>query len=832
MSAFELIQKNFYQFIRANLTEDTYCLFNTEDDGGKGWQNFLEEREGFSEYWKALGTGRKIYEEDEPDVRGYVNLPFISDFFRRYHGREVFELQFRCYIEGKYSPVHFAVAAAENYSDDQQNVYILIRPVGKKFTEDYVQFDDLLRGLSENYSAIYYVDFEHNKIYPFRINPEIEEKFGAFFRTNPTYEAAIDAYIEAVVEEPDKEEMTAVTRYAFLKEQLKDVLAYSHEYRVRRNGRELVFRFKVSNLKGIGELRHAVIGFSDVSSEKAGDFSVYQSRNKILIVEEDAAERRLLTDILSPMFEIITAENGEEAMEVLDKSHSDIAVVITALEMSVKNGADLIRNMKRVRQYNSIPVIVATDSGSHESGQVAEMEARCLEMGAADFIIRPFNPKIVCNRVRSTIQLKESASILRSLEKDSLTGLYTKEFFYRHVEQVLNNFPNEKYVMWVTDIQGLKVINEKYGIEVGDEILRIQASNSDQLDGFICGGRIEGDKLAALVLESALPIIKEVSRYADMKLPLPIPNVVIKNGVYRIHNIVAVRPQGMYDRALLAMQKIKDTYGVNFAEYDDELRKDLLVQRQVVEEAEIALKEHQFVAYYQPKFDLHSGRTNGAEALVRWIHPELGFMSPGVFIPVFEKNGFIRNVDFYVWEAVCKDLRDWKERGMRIVPISVNVSRRDFEDEQLADKVIALLDKYQIDRKDFHIEVTESAYSDNPQRISKIVRTFHDNGFVVELDDFGSGYSSMSALSDLDLDVMKLDTSLIHKDDPNSDRNVLEFSMQLAKMLRLKTVAEGVETEAQVDRITSLGGDFIQGFYYSKPLPKDKFEEYLKNEAK
>jgi EAL domain-containing protein (putative c-di-GMP-specific phosphodiesterase class I) len=271
---------------------------------------------------------------------------------------------------------------------------------------------------------------------------------------------------------------------------------------------------------------------------------------------------------------------------------------------------------------------------------------------------------------------------------------------------------------------------------------------------------------------------------------------------------------------------------VNFAEYDDELRKDLLVQRQVVEEAEIALKEHQFVAYYQPKFDLHSGRTNGAEALVRWIHPELGFMSPGVFIPVFEKNGFIRNVDFYVWEAVCKDLRDWKERGMRIVPISVNVSRRDFEDEQLADKVIALLDKYQIDRKDFHIEVTESAYSDNPQRISKIVRTFHDNGFVVELDDFGSGYSSMSALSDLDLDVMKLDTSLIHKDDPNSDRNVLEFSMQLAKMLRLKTVAEGVETEAQVDRITSLGGDFIQGFYYSKPLPKDKFEEYLKNEAK
>jgi EAL domain-containing protein (putative c-di-GMP-specific phosphodiesterase class I) len=183
-----------------------------------------------------------------------------------------------------------------------------------------------------------------------------------------------------------------------------------------------------------------------------------------------------------------------------------------------------------------------------------------------------------------------------------------------------------------------------------------------------------------------------------------------------------------------------------------------------------------------------------------------------------------------VWEAVCRDIREWKDRGMRIVPISVNVSRRDFEDEELADKVITLLDKYGVDHSDFHIEVTESAYSDNPQQISKTVKKFHDNGFVIELDDFGTGYSSMSALSDLDLDVMKLDTSLIHKDNPGSGKNVLEFSMQLAKLLKLKTVAEGVETEAQVDRIISLGGDYIQGYYYSKPLPKEKFEEYLSNE--
>ena len=167
---------------------------------------------------------------------------------------------------------------------------------------------------------------------------------------------------------------------------------------------------------------------------------------------------------------------------------------------------------------------------------------------------------------------------------------------------------------------------------------------------------------------------------------------------------------------------------------------------------------------------------------------------------------------------------------MRMVPISVNVSRRDFEVEDLVEKVIAIVDRYGIDHSFVHIELTESSYSDNPQQIAQTIKKFHDSGFVVELDYFGAGYSSMSALSELELDVMKLDMSIIRNDDPTSDKSVLEFSMQLAKMMKLKTVAEGVETAEQVARITSLGGDFIQGFYYSRPLPKDQFEQYLKDE--
>lgn len=830
MSALECIRGNYYKIIKANLTNDTFRIIQIDESQEIDLHNAVEYEKGLTGLWNSYAKGADVFHEDKADFDAYVNLSFVSEFFKKYHGEELYEVQFRRRVQGEFQPVHLEIVAADDYSDEQQNVYILIKRYGQKLYSDYVHFSDMLRGLSENYGAIYYVDFDKDEIQPFRISPAVEAVLGDFLKSKPPYEAAIHAYIRAVVAEKDQEEMYAVTQYDFLKEQLKNVLAYSHEYRVLRGGREFVFRFKAANLEGIGELHKAVVGFADVSAEKAQDFSVFWHGKKILIVDDSDADRQALEEILSEHYEVVTATNGEEALQILDTSFQDIALVVTDLSLPVMDGYELIKQMKRIRQYSLIPIVVSTDSGIYETNRTTEIEVICLDLGANDFVLKPYNADIVLNRVKSIIQLRESTRLLNSLEKDSLTGLYAKEFFYQRVEQQIKDFPNENYIMWVSDIQGLKLINDKYGIEMGDEVIKLQASKRDAVDGFILGGRIEGDKLAALVTEASLPSIYKLTEKADLGLDFPVPNVVIKHGIYPIRRNSTLAPQGMFDRALLAMQKIKDTYGVYLAEYDDALRKDLLVQRLVAENADIALAEHQFVVYFQPKFDLHNAKTNGAEALVRWIHPDLGFMNPGLFIPLFEQNGFIQKVDYYVWEEVCRALVDWQEKGLRLVPISVNVSRRDFEDENLANNVIALIDKYGIDHKYFHIEVTESAYSDNPQKISETIKKFHDNGFIVELDDFGAGYSSMSALSELDLDIMKLDMSLIRNDDPNSSKSVLEFSMQLAKMMQLKTVAEGVETEAQVDRISSLGGDYIQGYFYSKPLSKEQFETYMMNE--
>lgn len=830
MPELEQIIQSCYLVVKVNLTDDTFIILNNGLGKLKGLGNDHESHSGFRKLWDTYAKSEFVYAEDVLDFIEYVNISFICQFLSKYQGQESYETQFRYKVGDAYKPIHLEIVPTEDYSEEQQKVYMLIKQTGSKMAQDYVHFDALLRGLSENYGAIYYVDFDKNEIHPFRLNPAIEKKFGAYFRTRPTYEAAMTAYINAVVMEEDKEDMFAVTQYEFLKKQLKDALAYSHEYRVMRGGRELVFRFKIANLGEPGELHQAVAGFADVSTEKTTEFQFNHVGRKVLIVENGDTNRQLLYEILSAQYEVLQAANGQEALKILDESYVDIAVVLTELQMPCMDGYELIRQMKRIRQYSSIPIIVTTEINIDDQASVNAIEVNCFDLGASDFLVKPYNADIVLNRVKSIIRLRESTTMLTTMEKDSLTGLYEKDFFFRKVEQHLKDYPDEDYVMWACDIQGLKIINEKYGFEMGDEVIKRLATGKKPFDGIIFQGRIEGDKFAALVLKTTLPKIYEITKLPDMGLDFPVQNVVVKHGLYHIRRKTSLRPQGMYDRALLAIQKIKNNYEVFLSEYDDVLRKELLVQRQVAENAQQALAEHQFVVYYQPKFDLHSNRTNGAEALIRWIHPELGFMNPGVFIPLFEQNGFICKLDYYVWEEVCKTLKSWEEQGLRIVPVSVNVSRRDFEDELLAEKVIKLLDKYGVAHENFHVEVTESAYSDNPQRISETIRKFHENGFVVELDDFGTGYSSMTALSDLDLDVMKLDMSLIRNDDPKSDKSVLEFSMQLAKMMQLKTVAEGVETEAQVERISSLGGDYIQGYYYSKPLTVGQFEEYIRNE--
>ena len=376
-------------------------------------------------------------------------------------------------------------------------------------------------------------------------------------------------------------------------------------------------------------------------------------------------------------------------------------------------------------------------------------------------------------------------------ECDHLTGLCSREAFYLQVSDILEKDPDTQYDMVVADVENFKVVNERFGIKNGDKVLCYLADKYQRLlNGEGICTRMHGDVFAMLIRHGDGSWKERILwQFGENENEMEFRNLVIKYGIYE-HVDRRIVPSGMCDRAVLALNRIKKMYGKNVAMYDDSLRATLLREQQILDTMERALKERQFQVYYQAKYDINTENIIGAEALVRWIHPEMGFMSPGEFIPLFEKNGFIVKVDYYVWEEACKILRKWKEENRTMIPISVNVSRVDFELPGLVERITHLADQYEIERKYLHLEITESVYTDEPQQI-------------------------------------------IQKNS-NDRKNILGFIISLSKWLNLSTIAEGVETKEQIEKLKSFGCDYVQGYYYAKPVPYEEFEQLLdkKTESK
>ena len=304
-------------------------------------------------------------------------------------------------------------------------------------------------------------------------------------------------------------------------------------------------------------------------------------------------------------------------------------------------------------------------------------------------------------------------------------------------------------------------------------------------------------------------------------------NIVMKWGIYRVEDR-NVSVERMCDRALLAVRSIKGMYKKFFAYYDDELRSKLLQEQEIVDSMESALAQGQFEIYLQPKYRLKDNRMSGAEALVRWNHPEWGLQSPAVFIPLFERNGFITRLDQYVWDKVCAVMQSWKNRGLPPLPVSVNVSRADIYNADLTAVLMGLLQKYELPPASLHLEITESAYTENPRQIIETVSHLRELGFVVEMDDFGNGYSSLHMLHEMPVDVLKLDMKFIQSEPVTPvNQEIMRFIINLAHLMSLSVVAEGVETEEQLERLRRIGCECVQGYYFSRPVQVKEFEKLM-----
>ena len=546
-------------------------------------------------------------------------------------------------------------------------------------------------------------------------------------------------------------------------------------------------------------------------------------KKQVLVVEDNWLNRQLLVEILEEQYAVLEAGNGQEALDILEEHRDHVSLILLDVMMPEMDGYTFLDRIKADESLALIPVIVTTQGTS----EAEELEA--LSRGATDFVPKPYRPQIILHRVASLIKLREDAAMANQFRYDRLTGLYRRGYFFQRVKECLLANPQEEYNLLCFNVVNFKIYNESFGTEAGDRLLLELADLARELAGEegVCG-RFSADRFMVLRERSREQADRDLlSPEQRENCPLARSNLVIKWGVYEIRDR-SVPVQQMCDRAFLAADSIKSQYNSSLAVYDETLREKLLREQAITESMEQALEEKQFTVYFQPKYSLRGDVLAGAEALVRWVHPKWGFMSPGEFIPLFEKNGFITRLDRYVWEQVCIQLAQWKREGLPGIPVSVNMSRADIYQADLPEVLEDLVKRYGLDPAQLHLELTESAYTENPERIIATVEQLRQFGFLVEMDDFGSGYSSLNMLTQMKLDILKLDMKFVQSETAKpAGEDMLEFITALARRLKMRVVAEGVETRQQLERLRAVGCDYVQGYYFAKPMPAQQFGELL-----
>ena len=413
---------------------------------------------------------------------------------------------------------------------------------------------------------------------------------------------------------------------------------------------------------------------------------------------------------------------------------------------------------------------------------------------------------------------------------DQLTGLYNRESFYREAALLLGARYDVDYCVVCMDISCFKIINDLFHMDTGNLILKTAAEyiNSVLNPRTSISCRSDADHFILCVPTEELQIEKIISDLDKKMQSLHIShNILFFAGIYPVDKRDLPIDQ-MCDRAGMALKRIKGSYLTRYAYYDAKMRDQMIEELLISGNLETALLEHQFTIFLQPIFDPHKNVVVSAEALVRWFHPIHGMVSPGKFIPVCERNGFIVRLDRFVWEEACRVQRKRLDEGKKIVPISVNLSRLNFYSLDLPDFLSLLLAKYDLEPWMLKLEVTESAYTDNQLQLLDMISTFKNLGFSVLMDDFGSGYSSLNMLKDMPLDTLKVDMAFIRELE-KSERVavILKFVVELAEALGMGVVIEGVETKKQCDYVSSLGDVSIQGYYFSRPLPIPDYEKLL-----
>ena len=585
-------------------------------------------------------------------------------------------------------------------------------------------------------------------------------------------------------------------------------------------------------LKGMGAATREDADAAEKPSFLADGKDILRLRRQVLIVEDERVNQMILGNMLGNSYHVLYAADGIEALERIKENRDDLALVLLDLQLPKLNGMEVLKVMQEETELKDIPVIVMT------AEQSAEVE--CLKIGAIDFIPKPYpSGEIILARVNRCIELSEKRNIIQSTERDSLTNLFNIDYFLRYVRMYDQHYTDMMMDAIVLDVNHFHMLNERYGKQYGDSVLARIGKRVRQLSREIGGVGCRRDADTFFIYcphrEDYGSILDKASE-GLVDEDVSENRVRLRMGVYSQVD-KSLQIERRFDYAKIAANTVKSSYRKAIGIYDTEMHEAELYRERLLEDYKTSLENHRFMVYFQPKYDVRPDKPllASAEALVRWDHPELGMISPGVFIPLLEDNGLILDLDQFVWRETGRQIRNWKQRFGYSVPVSVNVSRIDMLTPNLNSIFKEILAENDLRPDDLILEITESAYTGDSDQVIATAKELRGLGFRIEMDDFGTGYSSLGMLSHLPIDALKLDMSFVRSAfGETRDMRMIELIIDIADYLHVPIVAEGVETEEQCLVLKAMGCDLVQGYYFSKPVPPEAFDHFMaeREEAK
>lgn len=800
--AVTMLSTIFYRILKIDLEADSYEII---EQGNNDPLRELYQKESISVCLKDVAEKGYIHEEDYKEYTEFCSLEHLKKIFL--DGSQYASLQYRRVLEGQYRWVSMEIVRSTEYREDNQQVVMYIRDIN----DDYLKLLQIAMCHTLDSVGIVSANISQGICLSFA---------GRRDELECQSEESIDTYIQRVSEMipmPESREhfCQVFSQQNMLKLFTEGTAALSMEaaFFYSEEQQPCVLRINVDMAcNSFSREIEGVLHFTDVTVAYLIENvpqKIYQKDYENIIIIDAKREKMIKTDVLSSV--ISDYLKKEEAYEGY-RSYSSHRAVVESERERFKKCVELSTIKEGLRKDKQYFFTI------HETDKTGEVR------------LKRYSYIYIDERVDIIVGARED--ITEFSEKDVLTGGYNRRGFIRITERLLNEVPDRtKYAVLFFNVKNFKAVNELFGVESGDVVLQniFRTLTHSKLSPVITA-RVESDHFVCLVENKNLDF-EELTSVCDNKFVKDgkCMNLIIRCGIFYVEE-KPMKISGMIDRAKLAKRYITDEYVQPYMVYDHSMQVAYIDKAKLARELQEGIAKEQFKVYYQPVIDTKTGKIASAEALIRWIHPDKGFISPALFIPALEENGHISELDFYVLKKVWQFINDRCENNKFVVPISVNLSWMDFYDEIMMEKILKEMDRFRENGREHmaRFEITETSYAAIRENRSGILESLRIKNAKILLDDFGSGFSSFGMLQDYDFDILKIDMSFIRKIGENpKTKSIVHSIIGMTHEIGIKTVAEGVETEGQVSFLRQSGCDYIQGYYYSKPLPEEEFVGFL-----